>query len=280
MKSISRLVGTILLVSLVSPQIHAPADAQTAGDLPSHLIDRATQRITIDGILDETDWQRAAPVNRFLFPWWEAGEQETTQARLLWDDEALYVSFVAQDRHIWATYTNRDDPVSRDDAVEVFIAPDPSQVFNYYNFEFNAIGTILDRSPLDGRSSNWNADGVAVAVTIDGTLNDDDDTDIGWTTEIAIPFSSFEGYAVNLPPVPGDEWRLNLYRIGGRTNPQFSVWSATLTDRPQYHVPSRFGLVRFSEAGPSPTGIDRTSLGTLKLAAPEFLRNRALNPRR
>ena len=268
MKSIPILAWTVFLTHLASPQSNAQTDIQTdtraAGDLPSHLIDHATQHITIDGILDETDWQNAATVDPFLFPWWEAGEQENTQARLLWDDEALYVSFVAHDQHIWATYVNRDDPVSRDDAVEVFVAPDTSNAESYFNFEFNAIGTILDRSPRNGRSSSWNASDIEVAITIDGSLNDDGDTDNLWTTEIAIPFSSFEGYAPQLPPQAGSVWRLNLYRIGGRTNPQFSVWSDTQTPAPQYHVPSRFGIVRFSGAGPVGTVVNETSLGVIK----------------
>lgn len=257
-----RLLPLPLMVCLII-LLPGLASAQP-DDLPTHIVQRADAVMLIDGHLEEACWQEATPVRPFLFPWWTSGDQEQTEARVLWDDENLYVSFIATDQHISASYTERDDPVSRDDAVEVFIAPDPSDVSNYYNFEFNAIGTILDRSPLDGRSSSWNASGVVVAITIDGTLNDDADTDIGWITEIAIPFANFEGYAVNLPPLPGDEWRLNLYRIGGRTNPQFSVWSDTQTDKPQYHAPTRFGRVRFSAAGPEPTNIGVTSLGTIK----------------
>ena len=49
-----------------------------------------------------------------------------------------------------------------------------------------------------------------------------------------------------LPPAPGDIWRLNLYRIGGAVNPQFSVWSDTRTEKAQYHVPERFGVAHFT----------------------------------
>jgi len=234
-------------------------------DLPSYTVHRADTQNTIDGVLDEASWRDARPVRPFIFPWHESGEQEPTEARLLWDDRFLYVSFVASDQHISATLRNRDAAVSRDDAVEVFVAPDTANVDDYFNFEFNALGTILDRSPRDGRSSSWNAPGVEVAITIEGTLNDDSDTDDRWTTEIAIPFASFEEYAPRLPPAAGDEWRLNLYRIGGKTNPQFSVWSDTQTEKPQYHVPSRFGLVRFSESRPPSTAVGAVSLGTLKV---------------
>ena len=141
--------------------------------------------------------------------------------------------------------TDRDSPVSRDDCVEVFIAPDTSAIDLYYNFEFNALGTILDRSPKLNRSGTWNADGILVAVAIDGSLNDETDIDSLWTTEIAIPFTAFQGYAPQLPPQPGDLWRLNLYRTGGQINLQYITWSDTRTPKPQFHVPRRFGFAHF-----------------------------------
>ena len=63
-----------------------------------------------------------------------------------------------------------------------------------------------------------------------------------------------------LPPAPGDIWRLNLYRIGGAVNPQFSVWSDTRTEKAQYHVPERFGVVHFAAdivtAGDDTSGVE------------------------
>lgn len=223
-------------------------------DLPHAVIQRAAGPIVIDGRLDEASWHAASMIDRFEFPWWTSGDRERTEARLLWDDEALYVSFRAFDRHVSAVLTERDDPVSRDDCVEVFIAPDTSDVSSYFNFEFNALGTILDRSPRSERSSTWNAEGVRVAVHIDGTLNDEEDVDRLWTTEIAIPFDSFDGFSPRLPPVDGDVWRLNLYRTGGAVNLQYIAWSDTQTETPAFHVPERFGVVSFSSDSASGDG--------------------------
>jgi hypothetical protein len=215
-------------------------------ELPTYTIRATADSITVDGRLDEPAWAAAPSIDGFVFPWWTEGKKESTQARMLWDENFLYVGFVAQDRNISANLTERDAPVSRDDCVEVFIAPDTSDVLIYFNFEFNALGTILDRSPRDNRSGTWNCDDIRVAIDIDGTLNDETDVDRAWTTEIALPFSCFAPYAPALPPTPGDMWRLNLYRIGGKVNPQYSAWSNTQTPKPQYHVPARFGKVRFA----------------------------------
>jgi cellulose/xylan binding protein with CBM9 domain len=256
MKRRSAAVVVLLLLPIMS--------ASATAELPEYTILRTGDAITVDGMLDEPAWQAAPTVGAFLFPWWEEGRKELTDARLLWDEDNLYVSFVAYDQHVSATLTQRDDPVSRDDAVEVFMAPDTAAVEVYFNFEFNALGTILDRSPRDGRSSAWNAEGLVVAITIDGTLNDESDEDRLWATEIAIPFSCFADYAAHTPPQDGDVWRLNLYRIGGQINPQFSVWSDTRTAQAQYHVPQRFGIVHFSTASATITAIEDTSLGQIK----------------
>ena len=60
--------------------------------------------------------------------------------RLLWDDRALYVAYDAEDGDITAHYTQRDDPTYRDDALEIFVNPDPRQEAVYYGFEVNARG--------------------------------------------------------------------------------------------------------------------------------------------
>ena len=214
--------------------------------LPTYTIKRATGKIVIDGVLKERDWKAAKSVGDFVFPWWKEGKKEQTIAKLLWDDENLYVAFQCEDAHIWAVHTQRDDPVSRDDCAEVFFAPDPSDVRTYFNFEFNVLGTLLDRAPYNNRSSKWNAEGLQVACVIDGTLNDDSDEDRGWVMEIALPFRNLVDFAPHTPPRNGDTWRLNLNRCGGKTDLQYSQWSSSATEKAQFHVPERFGIVRFS----------------------------------
>ena len=54
----------------------------------------------------------------------EIGKKEQTVAKMLWDDEYLYVAFLCQDAHISAERTKHDSSVWLDDCVEVFAAPD------------------------------------------------------------------------------------------------------------------------------------------------------------
>jgi|TARA_B110000438_G_scaffold269127_1_gene285255 hypothetical protein len=202
--------------------------------------------MTIDGRLDEAAWEAAVDVGAFEFPWWEAGEKEQTRARLLWDDEYLYVSFVCDDAYISGVHTERDSPVYDDDCVEVFTSPNPAQLKKYFNVEMNVLGASLEHLHPEGpgTKSDWDPE-VKIATTVDGTLNDDTDRDRHWVLEAAIPFSSFAEIAVNTPPLDGDEWRMNLNRLGGKTNKQASQWSPGDPRKFSFHAPQYFGRVRF-----------------------------------
>ncbi|MFQ5735192.1 MAG: carbohydrate-binding family 9-like protein, partial [Planctomycetaceae bacterium] len=230
--------------------VGADARKRPGDRVPHYTIHRATGKITIDGKLGEADWKAAKSVGPFRFAWWKAGKKEQTEAKLLWDDEHLYVSFHCRDAHVTAEHTKRDSPVYRDDCVEVFIAPNPKHPDNYFNIEMNVKGAFLDQHHPDGpgvkRKQQWNATGVKIGVTVDGTLNDDSDTDRGWVLEVAVPFKNYGKVAANTPPKAGDVWRLNLNRLGGQTNPQYSQWSSSRTKKPAFHVPRDFGRVTFS----------------------------------
>src|SRR3712207_8346274 len=55
-----------------------------------------------------------APVVNLQFLWEnQTGAKQATAARLLWDDENLYVSYDVVDADINAVFLNRDDPTDR-----------------------------------------------------------------------------------------------------------------------------------------------------------------------
>lgn len=240
---------------LVVVLLCATAQAQTCPDARvSYSVLRAESSLKVDGVLDEAAWVKAKTVGDFKFPWWKEGRKEQTVAKLLWNDEFLYVAFRCEDAHIWAEHTERDSPVYKDDCVEVFTAPNPSHPMNYFNIEMNVRRAFLDRHHPNGpgkpQTPNWNARGVMIATTVDGTLNDDTDVDRSWVLEAAIPFANFESVAKHTPPHDGDVWHLNLNRLGGKTNPQHSQWSPGKSERPAFHAPQYFGRVTFSNQMP------------------------------
>ncbi|MFP6575561.1 MAG: carbohydrate-binding family 9-like protein [Pirellulaceae bacterium] len=244
-------VATILMfwfasnLGLLSQTVASAADPP-----PRYTIYRTSTPIEIDGRLDEAAWKQTPSVGDFHFPWWQAGRKEQTVAKMLWNDKYLYVSYHCQDAHVWATHTEHDSPVYQDDCVELFTAPNPQQPVNYFNIEMNVKRAFLDRhhpqGPGKAEVAEWSAQGVLIATHVDGTLNDDSDTDGSWVLEAAIPFANFQGVTGRPHPRHGDVWHLNLNRLGGKTNPQYSQWSPGKTKRPAFHAPDTFGRVVYA----------------------------------
>ena len=224
--------------------------SRLAADRPSYTVARTDSKIVVDGKV-EAAWKDAPSFGAFKFPWWKEGKREQTDARMLWDDRYLYVLYQCDDAHISAQYTKRDERVYLDDCVELFTAPNPKTPKVYFNIEMNVNAAILDRyHPPRGKGKElpqWDATGILIKVSIDGTKNDDSDTDKGWVLEVAIPFSDFKIATGKDSPSAGDVWRLNLNRCGGETNAQYSQWSPSGTTRPSFHVPEAFGRIVFSK---------------------------------
>ncbi|MEN9813947.1 MAG: hypothetical protein RL479_2633 [Verrucomicrobiota bacterium] len=134
--------------------------------------------------------------------------------------------------------------------------PDPAKPDVYFNLEFNVIGGLLDNfrphGPNRPRAPRWDAEGVRLAGTHEGSLNDDADEDRVWRVEVAIPWRNFAAHAAATPPRPGTVMRMNLNRHGGRTNPQYSQWAQALTPKPSFHTPDRFGRLILEATPPTP----------------------------
>jgi hypothetical protein len=159
-----------------------------------------------------------------------------TQVRVGWDSEALRVLFRVWDEAPWATLTERGAPLYTEEVVEVFLDPVGDGEL-YFEVEVNVNNAVLECAARRIRSGyrkdfRWRCEGLRTAVQRDGQ---------GWTAELAIPFSSV---ALEGPRV-GESWRANFTRIDrpiGKPR-ELSAWSPT--GLAQFHVPQRFGWLRF-----------------------------------
>ena len=253
-----RLAAAAALLALAALPLRAGDDLPgrvlpAPSELPSYTIERVSSGITVDGRADEEDWQAAALIE-LIVPWLhDAAEPvQETEVRMLWSATDLFIVYKCADPYIGAEILDHDGATYLEDTVEIFATPNPDHVFNYYGYEMNVLGTLLDYVTFwrDGQrltgGAGWQSEGVRIATTIDGTLNDHSDRDTGWVLEIAIPFDNFRHLGGRIPPRDGDRWRLNLNRCAGRKAGQYAMWSDSGTPKPQFHVPERFGIAVFS----------------------------------
>ena len=220
--------------------------------------------IVVDGSGDEFAWQLAPEVGSFTrFQDDDLTPRHRTSAKMLWDEGNLYILVAVDDADIWSTMTVGDeDCLCREETIEIFIDADGDER-DYAEIHINCLDTIndiwipkrdfkyRDGSPVDWPDLySWTQEGMKHAVVNHGTVNDKSDVDSGSVFEFALPWRGFGKIAgsANIPPKPGDVWRININRYerprgGEDTETELSGWAPL--DLQSYHVPDRFGYVRF-----------------------------------
>lgn len=218
-------------------------------DVPEVTIPRLPpgQTITVDGRLDEPAWANAARVgplvNNKTVGQKRVLDVYATRARLLWDEQALYVAFECEDPDVWARRgATKDDPaLPGDDVVELFLDDGGDEV-TYVEIEVSPNNVVYDlwnfvpAAPVDHDPDckfiglrQWDAVGLETAVHVDGTLDlpesiatgGEQDRDRGWTVELRLPWENFRttttpsGTTVRrtVEPQVGERWRMNLCRV-------------------------------------------------------------------
>ena len=191
----------------------APGQAARSGGAGSpqrSLRAAAATEIHVDGRLDEAAWASAAPAGDFVQQSPNDGRPATelTEARVLFDGEAIYVGMRMHDPHpdsILAQLTRRDQG-SESDGARVFI-DSYNDRRTAFVFGLNPRGVkddFLRYNDGEGIDSDWDAvwDGAA---RVDSA---------GWTAEFRIPLSQlrFNAATVNA----GGRWGLNFRRYLAR----------------------------------------------------------------
>jgi hypothetical protein len=154
------------------------------------------------------------------------------------------VAMVAKDDHLKSEYKNHDDSLWKQDAFEIFLDP-LGDGKDYYELQVNPAGIVFDSMlPTHRKNQNEWSSKMVVKTTMDGTLNNDDAKDKGWTAELAIPFASLAKQD-GVPPKPDTTWNVNFFRINmGKDKTRYSAWSPPL--KGDFHALDRFGKVVFA----------------------------------
>jgi hypothetical protein len=242
---------------------------------------RTDTPIRIDGKLDERCWQLAPVSTPFVDIVTGEAAWFDTRVRLLWDDDHLYFGFTAEETDVWGTLTERDSKIYEENDLEIFIAGQDA----YYEFEISARNVIYEAfwiwkdahhpggrywsdpnfdpstqrtMVLDGVGGHvhprgerwgfldWDCPGLQHAVFVDGTLNQRDDVDRGWSAEIAIPWRGLALLAD--APRDGDVWRIDCSRFEKVANASDCVgWTWNRHGHYDSHIPEVFPEITFSE---------------------------------
>ena len=191
---------------------------------------------TLDGNLDKPFWKNAGEVTGFV---------GASARELVRDQPAVYGAYtstglyfglrarLAEGAKPEAVLTQRGSPVYTEDALEIYLQPQPSKApVNYYQLLTSAIGTQLDAVRMaDGRTDmTTRPDWQVKTQARPGE----------WTAEVFIPFK-----ALNLSGMPkaGEVWRGNFCVDSAKGFTSATTWAFTAGD---YRDPVIFGEMLFT----------------------------------
>lgn len=204
--------AALLLLSLfVSPGVLLGQTVTTAAGTVS--IPRVTVPPTLEDYLDGHPRPEEAAITTFVQR--EPGDgvpaSQPTEAYLSYDDQHLYVVFVAREsdpRNVRASLTRREG-FGNDDYVGVMLDTFRDRR-RAYLFTANPLGVQLDGVNTDGGEDDYSFDTIWES---EGRL-----TDFGYVVRMAIPFKS-----LRFSDQPQQEWGIALARAIRRNN-ETSFW--------------------------------------------------------
>ncbi|MBI3920505.1 MAG: carbohydrate binding family 9 domain-containing protein, partial [Armatimonadetes bacterium] len=225
---------TVRIMQAVTLLLFTALAVRAWADRPVVQATRAQQPPTIDGKLDDACWSNAQPVTEFLVNNGNKPAAFSSRARVIYDDEALYIAVRCEEPEVKNLQTRplpRDhSDVFRTDCIEIMLDPGRSQS-DYYHLGVNASGSVADRACTQGGhigDMSWDAEVTAASFV----------GDTYWSCEVAIPF-----FGLGLSSKVGATWGLNICR-----EKKQPAEDSSIAEQGAFNIASRFAELRGIEA--------------------------------
>lgn len=217
----------------------------------TYKVQKASVKPELKGLWDGSAWKDVAALKIDNYMGDKPEHYPDTQAKLVYDDNSLYVIFRVKDNYMLATAEKFQDSVCQDSCVEFFFTPSQDIKAGYFNVETNCGGTVLSRHQLArGVSQNFitpeDFDRMQVFHSEEKIIKPERKTPTTWIVEYQLPFDFLNKYTQVVMPKAGVKWRANLYKCADATSkPHWLTWSVINMPKPNFHVPDFFGTLEF-----------------------------------
>ena len=189
----------------------------------TYVVKRAVERPALDGNWEAPAWNSAdiLRVDRFMTAPGVSDHRPTTQAKVTYTDDGLFVFFKVSDQYVVCRNTGFQSRVYKDSCAEFFVQPKADK--GYFNFEMNCSGSLLVTYIEDARRTPTGfvkytplpPEMDALVQRFHSLPSRIDPEQVGpteWQLEYFIPFSFFERYVGPLGKVAGQTWRANFFK--------------------------------------------------------------------
>lgn len=232
-------------------QSNSPSSKNLGKSISEYNVQRVHGHLTMDADWNKAQWKNIDPViiNNNM------GEtpkfSPKVQAKISYNTENIYVIFKVEDKYVRCVTKEINGPVWEDSCVEFFFSPDTTAPSNYFNLEINCGGTPVVRYNTIPRKQFKFLDvddikQIEIAHSMPEIVDPEISENVTWIIECMIPLSILNKYSRVTEPGPDVTWRANFYKIGDKTsNPHYQTWSVIKNNKPDFHLPEFFGILKF-----------------------------------
>lgn len=177
-------------------------------------------------------------------PWPEFPAKPKVSFAIAHQPDYIFLKFFVEEKSIRAVNNEINSAVNEDSCVEFFINFEDGN--NYYNVEFNCIGTGL----VGYGSSNNNRQlldaSLVKKIEKKITITSENDKGFHWQLTLIIPVSIF--IHTSIDKLTGKNCRANFYKCGDLLpDPHFISWTNIVAEKPNFHLPDFFGKLVFED---------------------------------
>lgn len=158
------------------------------GDRKGSNLPAKAPEIVIDGLLDDAAWANAVVTNSGNFK--ARVETETAgdyRALAIWGENGIYLGVEVEDPHLNAPYGTGEAYKNAGMEMRIHVNNKDGLPLNSLKLLFDLWGPQWHETGAGGLSSSF-APYAEYKYVINGTIDDDSDTDEGWSFEIYLPF--------------------------------------------------------------------------------------------
>lgn len=178
---------------------------------------------------------------------WVEAAQVSAAFSISHDGSSIYLIYHVTEDQVRAINTEYNSAVWDDSCVEFFLSLETDGE-NYYNFEFNAIGTVLGAYGKNRNQREWLSESllsqVQTAPSLGRQVIESLEETTSWTLQVRIPVQvlNFSG----VKDLSGMDGHANFYKCGDKLKqPHFLSWKPVILPSPDFHQPRFFGQLSF-----------------------------------
>ena len=178
-------------------------------------------------------------------PWPQYPYKPTVRFKMAYGNHTIFLKYQVKENELKINSQKNNEAVYKDSCVEFFFSIGSDR--NYYNFEFNAIGTCLAAFGSDRHNrkslSNETFHHIKTYSRIEAsTINSE--KSISWELTVLLPVPVFSFH--QLSGFKNLKGTANFYKCGDDLNqPHYLTWNPVFSEQPDFHLREFFGNIYF-----------------------------------